>query len=126
LKTGDSIGIIDFQDAVVGPVSYDLISLIWDRYIKWPRKRLETWMEDFRLKLALDIEPRQWRRYCDLMGLQRNLKIVGIFARLHYRDGKQEYLAMIPRFYEYITDTLRHYPEFCGLLEFLETPECAP
>ena len=124
--TGNDIGIIDFQDAVIGPISYDFISLIWDRYISWPRPRLENWMEQFRLDLGLDVEPAEWRRYCDLMGLQRNIKIVGIFARLHYRDGKNGYLEMIPRFYDYITGTLRLYPEFAEVLEFLETPECAP
>ena len=83
-------------------------------------------MEEFRLKLGLGIEPMQWQRYCDLMGLQRNIKIVGIFARLHYRDGKAGYLEMIPRFYEYVTSTLRLYPEFAEILDILEQPECVP
>ncbi len=122
----NGIGIIDYQDGVLGPVSYDFISLIWDRYIAWPRARIEDWMEEIRLKFRLDIEPARWRRYCDLMGLQRNFKIVGIFARLHYRDGKRGYLEMIPRFYGYLTGTLRLYPEFADILEFLEQPECAP
>jgi len=127
LKTRDNrIGIIDFQDAVMGPVSYDLISLIWDRYIHWPRAQIETWVEEFRLQLDLDIEPGQWLRYCDLMGLQRNFKIVGIFARLYYRDGKNGYIEMIPRFYNYITSTLRRYPEFADVLVILEQAECAP
>ncbi len=127
LKTGsDSIGIIDFQDAVKGPISYDFISLIWDRYIDWPREQIEQWMEEFRLNLKLDIEPEQWLRYCDLMGLQRNIKIVGIFARLYYRDGKNGYIEMIPRFYAYITSTLRRYAEFSELLDILEQTECVP
>jgi aminoglycoside/choline kinase family phosphotransferase len=127
LKTsaGD-IGIIDFQDANKGPICYDLISLLWDRYIAWPRARLESWMEDFRVALELDIDPQQWLRYCDLMGLQRNFKIVGIFARLYYRDGKDAYLEMIPRFYGYLLDTLRRYPEFKQILNSLEQTECAP
>jgi len=120
------IGIIDFQDGVLGPVSYDFISLAWDRYISWPRARIELWMEEIRLQFGLDMEPARWRRYCDLMGLQRNFKIVGIFARLHHRDGKWGYLEMIPRFYEYITSTLRLYPEFAAVLAFMERPECAP
>jgi hypothetical protein len=123
---GHGIGIIDFQDGVLGPVSYDFISLVWDRYISWPRVRIENWMEAIRLKFRLDIEPAAWRRYCDLMGLQRNFKIVGIFARLHYRDGKRGYLEMIPRFYDYLTATLRLYPEFADMLKLLEQPECAP
>ncbi len=127
LKTHDnSIGIIDFQDAVKGPVSYDFISLIWDRYITWPRPRIENWMEDFRQLLGLDLDTQQWQRYCDLMGLQRNFKIVGIFARLYYRDRKSGYIEMIPRFYDYITSTLRRYPEFAEILNILEHPECVP
>jgi len=127
LRTGsNAIGIIDFQDAVRGPVTYDFVSLIWDRYISWTRPQIESWMEDIRVKLDLDIAAEPWRRYCDLMGLQRNFKIVGIFARLCYRDGKNGYLELIPRFYEYITSTLRLYPEFAGMLEILEETECAP
>ena len=60
------------------------------------------------------------------MGLQRNIKIVGIFARLHYRDSKQGYLEMIPRFYQYVTDTLKRYPEFKDILNILEHAECVP
>lgn len=123
---GGTIGIIDFQDAVKGPVTYDFISLIWDRYISWPRPKIEEWMEDIRVKLNLDIATQPWRRYCDLMGLQRNFKIVGIFARLYYRDGKNGYIELIPRFYDYITSTLRVYPEFSGILEILEETECVP
>jgi len=126
LTANNDIGIIDFQDAVKGPISYDFVSLVWDRYISWPRTQIESWMEKIRVDLALDLEPGQWRRYCDLMGLQRNIKIVGIFARLHYRDGKNGYLEMIPRFYDYVTSTLRRYPEFSELLSILEQPECAP
>jgi len=123
---GSDIGIIDFQDGVVGPISYDFVSLIWDRYISWPRSEIEKWMEQIHTDLGLEMEPLQWRRYCDLMGLQRNFKIVGIFARLHYRDGKNGYIEMIPRFYDYITSTLRLYPEFAEMLDFLEQSECAP
>ena len=127
LKTKDDrIGIIDFQDAVRGPLSYDFISLIWDRYIHWPRDRIEAWVEEFRAQLDVDIEPQQWQRDCDLMGLQRNIKIIGIFARLHYRDGKDGYLELIPRFYQYVTGTLRLYPEFSEMLKFMEQPECEP
>jgi len=131
LKTAsDSIGIIDFQDAVNGPLSYDFISLIWDRYITWPRAQIEDWMEEFRLLLdqsaVQNIGPQQWQRYCDLMGLQRNFKVVGIFARLYYRDGKQGYIEMIPRFYQYLTDTLDHYPEFAEMQGILEQESCAP
>lgn len=127
LKTSNGeIGVIDFQDATNGPISYDLISLLWDRYIDWPRSQIENWVEEFRLTLGLDIESRLWLRYCDLMGLQRNFKIVGIFARLNYRDRKSGYIEMIPRFYGYLLNTLRRYPEFKQILDVLEQPECAP
>jgi aminoglycoside/choline kinase family phosphotransferase len=127
LLTGrNSVGIIDFQDAVIGPVSYDLVSLIWDRYIRWPRARIVNWIEEFRLILDLDIEPEQWLRYCDLMGLQRNIKIVGIFARLCYRDGKSGYIKLIPQFYNYITSTLALYPEFEEMRGIMEQAECVP
>jgi aminoglycoside/choline kinase family phosphotransferase len=119
-------GIIDFQDGVEGPLSYDFISLIWDRYITWPRARLESWMKDFHQLLEPDCDLETWVRWCDLMGLQRNLKIVGIFARLHYRDGKDGYLELIPRFYDYLLAVLPRYPEFHQFHQLLEQSECAP
>jgi len=126
LQTPGGPGIIDFQDGVCGPVSYDFVSLIWDRYIAWPRTQLESWMKDCHTILQLDNSPEEWTRWCDLMGLQRNLKIVGIFARLKYRDGKEGYLEMIPRFYQYLLDVLPLYPEFRGFNRLLEQSECAP
>jgi aminoglycoside/choline kinase family phosphotransferase len=125
LKNGE-VGVIDFQDAVRGPLSYDLISLLWDRYISWPRAQLESWMEEFRQQVAADIPAGDWVRYCDWMGLQRNLKIVGIFARLHYRDGKAGYLEMIPRFWSYLMNVLPLYEETRPMKELLERLECAP
>jgi len=122
----DDVGLIDFQDGVRGPITYDLISLLWDRYISWPRSRLEGWMEEFRLRVAPEMDQQQWQRHCDWMGLQRNLKIVGIFARLHYRDGKAGYLEMIPRFWSYLMDVLPRYAETRPMLELLERLECAP
>ncbi len=120
------IAIIDFQDAVRGPVTYDLSSLLWDRYIHWPRARLEGWMEDTRLQLAPGVDPDTWVRWCDWMGLQRNLKIVGIFARLCLRDGKASYLDLIPMFWRYLEDVLPLYPEFAEFAGLLERLECAP
>lgn len=104
-------GVIDFQDAVRGPITYDLASWLWDRYITWPRDKLERWMTQAGMVLAPDIDTQDWIRYCDLMGLQRNLKIIGIFARLHYRDNKNAYLEMIPRFSDYVIKLLPIYPE---------------
>jgi len=122
----DNPGIIDFQDAVYGPLSYDFVSLVWDRYIAWPRPLLERWMEQFRLLAAPGIDSVQWRRWCDLMGLQRNIKIVGRFALLRHEQGKQGYVEMIPGFYGYILDVLTLYPEFARVLNWLERDSCAP
>lgn len=126
LLADDEIGVIDFQDAVHGPITYDFISLMWDRYIHWPRARLEDWMEQFRQQVAPHCDPQQWVRWCDWMGLQRNLKIVGIFARLYYRDGKTGYLEMIPQFYSYLRDVLPRYQELHAFDALLEDLQCAP
>ncbi|NNL56688.1 MAG: phosphotransferase [Pseudomonadales bacterium] len=105
------LGIIDFQDAMLGPASYDLASWLWDRYLAWPRTDIEAWVEQARASLAPQLSPAQWLRYCDLTGLQRNIKVVGIFARLHYRDGKPGYLEMLPQFAAYIRDIVPRYAE---------------
>lgn len=125
-RGGRSPGIIDFQDAVRGPLSYDFISLVWDRYIAWPRPQLESWMAETYGRLEPGFGLDEWVRHCDLMGLQRNLKVVGIFARLHYRDHKQGYLDMIPAFYRYLLDVLPNYPEFDEFRALLEDTSCAP
>jgi aminoglycoside/choline kinase family phosphotransferase len=122
----NSPGIIDFQDAVRGPISYDFVSLIWDRYVPWPRPRVESWMEQFRQLVAPEVPSSDWVRWCDLTGLQRNLKIVGRFALLRYEQGKQGYVEMIPQFYGYVRDVLPRYPEFRAAARLLEDPACAP
>jgi aminoglycoside/choline kinase family phosphotransferase len=123
---GDRPGIIDFQDAVTGPVSYDFISLVWDRYVTWPRALIEQWMEGFRQRLSLDVSSDDWVRWCDWMGLQRNLKIIGIFCRLHYRDGKVGYRRMIPRFHRYAVDVIGRYGPLRPYAWLVEDPTCAP
>lgn len=100
-------GILDFQDAVVGPVTYDLVSLLRDCYIDWPRTRVEDWALGY-LTLATHsgvfagCPEALWLRWFDLMGAQRHLKASGIFARLDRRDGKSGYLKDIPRTLGYI------------------------
>jgi aminoglycoside/choline kinase family phosphotransferase len=126
LQTSGGPGIIDFQDGLRGPISYDFISLVWDRYIAWPRERIEAWMRDAHEMFPLDCSLSEWVRYCDWMGLQRNLKIAGIFARLRHRDGKLGYVEMIPRFYQYLLDVLPRYPEFDDFRQLLEQKDCAP
>ncbi|HCS27570.1 MAG TPA: aminoglycoside phosphotransferase [Spongiibacteraceae bacterium] len=113
-------GVIDFQDAVCGPITYDLMSILLDRYITWPRAQLESWMNTFRRRVAPEVEPEEWLRWCDWMGLQRNLKIIGIFARLSHRDGKSGYLELIPRFADYVRDVLMRYSELQSYRTLLE------
>ena len=91
-------GVIDYQDAVIGPISYDLVSLFKDCYIEWPREKVELWLDLYlaRLSPARFIEKETLLRWFDLMGVQRHLKVLGIFARLNYRDGKSQYLNDLP------------------------------
>ncbi len=109
-------GILDFQDAVIGPVSYDLVSLLKDCYIAWPRDRVEAWVRRYQ-QLAGDAGVLQEAtfeellRWFDLMGVQRHLKATGIFARLKIRDGKSAYLQDIPRTLGYVKEACARYPE---------------
>ncbi len=99
-------GIVDFQDAVRGPVTYDLVSLLKDCYIVWPARRLNAWLDRYR-ELAgaagVDVgaDHGEFLHWFDAMGLQRHLKVLGIFARLWHRDGKPGYLADLPRVLDY-------------------------
>lgn len=118
-------GILDFQDAVIGPVTYDLVSLLRDCYVSWPPSMVEVWMIDHYTRLCgagvLDsVDLELFRRWFDLMGMQRHLKAIGIFSRLKLRDGKPGYLKDIPRTMNYVTEVCRRYPEFAGFLNFLE------
>lgn len=119
-------GILDFQDAVYGPVTYDLVSLLRDCYIAWPRAQVETWALGF-LKHAIQsqiidgekIGTQQFLRWFDLMGVQRHLKATGIFARLRHRDGKPGYLNDIPRTLNYIEEVTGCYPELKEFHSFI-------
>jgi aminoglycoside/choline kinase family phosphotransferase len=118
-------GIIDFQDAVVGAVTYDLVSLLRDCYISWPRQQVEAWAIQHCGHLidtgVLSARDRQhFLRWFDLMGVQRHLKASGIFARLNHRDGKPGYLDDIPRTLAYVREVARRYDELAGLAGILE------
>lgn len=114
-------GVLDFQDAVIGPVTYDLVSLLRDCYIDWPAHQVEAWLAGYYQRLGeAGMLPRetdavQFRRWFDLMGVQRHLKAVGIFARLNRRDAKPRYLQDIPRTLNYITEVCGRYPELAML-----------
>jgi aminoglycoside/choline kinase family phosphotransferase len=118
----DFIGIIDFQDAVYGPLTYDLVSLLKDCYIQWPRAQVLAWLAYFNENSGhmAKISEDQLIRDFDLMGMQRHLKAAGIFARLSIRDGKHGYLNDVPRTCEYIVQTARLYPEFAPFSAWLE------
>ncbi|HZO21664.1 MAG TPA: phosphotransferase [Steroidobacteraceae bacterium] len=118
-------GVIDFQDALRGPIGYDLVSLLKDCYIGWPRERVERWVADYRARLRshggpAEADERQFLRWFDLIGVQRHLKVLGIFARLWYRDGKPGYLRDLPLTLEYVRDTCRRYCELGDLSRLLE------
>lgn len=119
----DSPGVIDFQDAVIGPITYDLVSLLRDCYIRWPQASVERWMQAYYHRLVeaklVTVGIDTFRRWFDLMGLQRHLKAIGIFARLHLRDHKSDYLADIPRTLDYVLQICRVYPELTELEQYL-------
>lgn len=119
----NSPGVIDFQDAVIGPITYDLVSLLRDCYIAWPDRQVEQWRQAYfeRLQQAglLACTPTQFNRWFDLMGMQRHLKAIGIFSRLRLRDGKSGYLKDIPRTMNYVTAVCSIYPEFAEFNKFL-------
>ncbi|MGZ8160625.1 MAG: aminoglycoside phosphotransferase family protein, partial [Methylobacter sp.] len=119
----DSPGVIDFQDAVIGPITYDLVSLLRDCYIAWPEQQVEQWRLNYfeRLRQAglIHCSEAQFKRWFDLMGLQRHLKAIGIFSRLHLRDGKPGYLNDIPRTLNYVAAVCAAYPELAEFNDFL-------
>lgn len=109
-------GIIDYQDAVCGPVTYDLVSLLRDCYIEWPLPQVETWVSSYRNRILSnevikDVEKQTFMKWFDLMGIQRHLKAIGIFSRLNLRDKKPNYLQDIPRTLHYIKTIAPNYTE---------------
>ncbi|WP_276965649.1 aminoglycoside phosphotransferase family protein [Metallibacterium scheffleri] len=120
------VGVIDFQDAVRGPLTYDLVSLLKDCYIAWPAAQVRRWALDYRTRaVGAGLWPAardeaDFLRAFDLMGLQRHLKVLGIFCRLYYRDGKAQYLADLPRVLAYTLEATRAYAEFAALGDLLE------
>ena len=127
LTESNNPGILDFQDAVIGPVTYDLVSLLRDCYIDWPRERVEDWALGYQT-LALQSgvlqegydDPQQFLRWFDLMGMQRHLKAAGIFARLNHRDGKPGYLGDIPRTLGYVVEVAARHADLAAFGEFID------
>ena len=120
IPLGDnSIAVIDFQDCMEGPIAYDPMSLFKDTGISWPLAAIERWLRSYyqsaRQRGLIRASMKQFLQDADWMGIQRHLKVLGIFARLHHRDSKSLYLQEIPRMIAYLRDILPKYPEFAAL-----------
>ncbi|MES2819505.1 MAG: phosphotransferase [Pseudomonadota bacterium] len=118
-------GVLDFQDAVYGPVTYDVTSLFKDAFLSWPEERVRGWLELYWQRARAVGIPVQagfddFMRASDLMGVQRHLKVIGIFARICHRDGKPKYLGDVPRFFAYIRAVLERRPELAELAVLLD------
>lgn len=121
-------GVLDFQDAVYGPITYDLASLFKDAYIAWEEERVLEWVIRYwerAKKAGLPVDPDFARFYLDFewMGVQRHLKVLGIFARLYHRDGKEGYLKDLPRVMDYLRKACARYRELAPLLKLLDELE---
>lgn len=117
-------GVLDFQDAVYGPVTYDITCLFKDAFLSWPQARVDRWLLGYweqARELAVPVPETFEAFLCasDLMGVQRHLKVIGIFARICYRDGKPRYLEDVPRFFDYIRTVIARRPQLSELGELL-------
>jgi N-acetylmuramate 1-kinase len=116
--------VIDFQDAVFGPISYDPICLFKDAFLSWPEQKVQQWLEQYWLQARSESLPvpdtfAQFQVDCDFMGVQRHLKVIGIFARICHRDGKSRYVADVPRFFDYLKVVAARRPELSLLSQLL-------
>lgn len=122
-------GVLDFQDAVSGPVTYDLVSLFRDVYIEWPRPRVEAWVAAYHrrasgaLEALSSVSGDTFLEWFDLTGVQRHIKVAGIFCRLWHRDGKSRYLEDVPLTLRYLMSVGARYPESRELVEALDALE---
>ena len=121
-------GVLDFQDAVYGPIAYDVVSLFRDAYISWPEERVIDWVARYweqakRAQLPVNADFGEFYRALEWMGLQRHLKVLGIFARIHYRDGKPGYLEDTPRFLGYVRAVCARYAGLTPLARLLDELE---
>ncbi|HYF98294.1 MAG TPA: phosphotransferase [Coxiellaceae bacterium] len=128
LLPNKTVGILDFQDAVLGPITYDLVSLLRDCYIDWPVNKVQEWLKYFYQQLKQtthleNVDYAQFERWFDWMGLQRHLKCLGIFCRLNRRDQKPGYLQYLPRVLNYARQVTQRYDELKSLNQFLSQIE---
>lgn len=118
------LAVLDFQDAVRGPLAYDAVSLFKDAFLSWEPARVQGWLQHYHQRavaagLPLPPLPR-FLHDADLIGIQRHLKVIGIFARLQHRDGKPRYLADVARFFDYLDEALPRHPQLSGLAGFID------
>jgi aminoglycoside/choline kinase family phosphotransferase len=124
-------GVLDFQDAVLGPIAYDAVSLVRDAFISWDEERVLDWTVRYWEKarqagLPVDADFGEFWRAFEWMGLQRHLKVLGIFARINYRDGKPRYLEDTPRFIRYARDVAKRYSALTPLVVLFDELKCEP
>ena len=124
MPAAEGPAVLDFQDAVRGPIAYDALSLFKDAFLSWPQDRVDGWLDRYHARAVsagLPVPARvRFRRDADWIGIQRHLKVMGIFARLHHRDAKPKYLADAPRFLAYLDGVLPKYPELAPLEALLD------
>jgi aminoglycoside/choline kinase family phosphotransferase len=124
MPANDGPAVLDFQDAVRGPIAYDPLCLFKDAFVSWPQERVDAWLERYHQRAkdaGLPVPSlEQFRRDVDWIGVHRHLKVIGIFARLHHRDAKPHYLEDAPRFFAYLDRVLPKYPEFAPLVAIID------
>ena len=130
MRSEPNPGVLDFQDAVYGPVTYDITCLFKDAFLSWPQPRVAGWLRDYWQRagdkgIAVQADFEDFHRASDLMGVQRHLKVIGIFARICHRDGKPRYLADVPRFFAYIDEVISRRPELTELGELIASLRAA-
>jgi aminoglycoside/choline kinase family phosphotransferase len=119
----DGPAMLDFQDAVSGPIAYDPICLFKDAFLSWPEHRVDAWLDRYHARALAAGLPvpslAQFRRDADWIGVHRHLKVIGIFARLNHRDHKPKYVADVARFFAYLDGVLPKYPELAPLADLI-------
>lgn len=125
VTTSENPGVIDYQDAVLGPVCYDLVSLLRDCYIAWPVQQVRQWVTEYRVLaqqqgIIPEVDDKLFQQWFDWMGLQRHIKVLGIFARLNHRDGKAHYLNDLPLTLSYVMNVAANYPEMKPLVDIFQ------
>lgn len=123
MRSTPNPGVLDFQDAVHGPVTYDVVCLFKDAFLSWPEARVQAWVAQYRARAAQAgvPQPQDFERAFDWMGVQRHLKVLGIFARIRYRDGKPHYLEDAPRFVRYVREVAVRHAQLAPLLRLFDS-----